>query len=248
MRGSERGYLCELFTSVQGEGLFAGTMQHFFRMSGCETGCGHCDTPDARHRTQQFKFCGEQEGVNPVDPAEASDLLSKLDRLNPLADGLAVTGGEPLEQAGFLSSFLPIVRNKVLKGRPIILETAGLHPREMRTLSGLVDWVSMDIKLFSVCAVRNSIEKHKSFLQAVPGDTGLYVKAVVNKNTTAEEVSEAASIVSARDSRVPFFIQPEKKGDTVAGGVYLIELWKAAKKEHDCVKVLPQIHGFLSLR
>ena len=37
-------FIKEIFYSIQGEGLYAGTAQHFIRFCDCNLNCSYCDT------------------------------------------------------------------------------------------------------------------------------------------------------------------------------------------------------------
>ncbi|PLX95348.1 MAG: 7-carboxy-7-deazaguanine synthase QueE, partial [Desulfuromonas sp.] len=37
--------MIELFSSIQGEGVFLGERQAFLRLAGCNLDCAYCDTP-----------------------------------------------------------------------------------------------------------------------------------------------------------------------------------------------------------
>ena len=39
--------LTEIFTSIEGEGIFCGTKTLFVRLAGCPYGCFYCDTQDS---------------------------------------------------------------------------------------------------------------------------------------------------------------------------------------------------------
>ena len=39
--------LTEIFTSIEGEGIFCGTKTLFVRLAGCPYGCFYCDTLDS---------------------------------------------------------------------------------------------------------------------------------------------------------------------------------------------------------
>ena len=68
--------VCEIFYSLQGEGVQAGTPAVFLRFSGCNLDCAFCDT-DFRHGTEMT----EEEILAEVGSYPA-----------PL---VVVTGGEP---------------------------------------------------------------------------------------------------------------------------------------------------------
>ena len=96
----------EIFTSIQGEGVSAGTPSVFVRLQGCRVGCTWCDTKyswDARH-------------------GEAMTLEALLDRIKGAAmPNVVVTGGEPLEHP----DLVPLVAGIKALGLRVELETAG---------------------------------------------------------------------------------------------------------------------------
>lgn len=73
-----------------------------------------------------------------------SDVLSYLEKRRGLLDGVCVTGGEPLLQTD-LPAFLQRVK---AMGYQIKLDTNGSMPEALQALllSGLVDYVAMDVK------------------------------------------------------------------------------------------------------
>ncbi|NCX99349.1 MAG: 7-carboxy-7-deazaguanine synthase QueE, partial [Planctomycetia bacterium] len=73
--------VAEIFASLQGEGLLAGTPSTFVRASGCNLRCVWCDTPYTSWEPE-----GESLSVGEI-----------LDRVRSLSPRHAVvTGGEPL--------------------------------------------------------------------------------------------------------------------------------------------------------
>ncbi len=72
------------------------------------------------------------------------ELLSFLKKRQGLLDGVAITGGEPLDQPD-LAALLCRIR---ALGYAVKLDTNGSHPRALAALidEGLVDYVAMDIK------------------------------------------------------------------------------------------------------
>jgi organic radical activating enzyme len=244
---SEQGYVQELFSSIQGEGLWAGRFHHFVRLAGCSVGCRYCDTPLALRQPGHFPVPGGGHEENPVTVQRLVDLTRDLEKRRPGAQALAITGGEPLEQAEFLRSFVLELKKQVLGGRPVLLETSGLHPDSMHALRGLVDMVSMDVKLFSSSGLHNILPIHERFMEALRG-TKFFVKVVANKDSTEEEIAEAAMLVASKDSSVPFFIQPETREGAAVSGAYLLDLWEVARTRLQDVRIQPQIHRILDLR
>lgn len=91
--------VCEIFDSVQGEGILMGVPHTFVRLSGCNLSCKWCDTKYA-----QSADGGEME---PYDVLRETRLLH-----------VCVTGGEPLLQD--VGGFFKLLSDK---GKKITVET-----------------------------------------------------------------------------------------------------------------------------
>lgn len=240
------GLVQEVFYSVQGEGLWAGRVQHFIRMMGCSVGCRFCDTPA---RLPQ-RCDGSRAPSSPVherelDVAELIEIVTRHDRRMPGAHSIAVTGGEPLEQWEFLRELLPEI-GKSFPGKPVLLETAGIHAEAMSRVAGDVDLVSMDLKIPSTSGLHGTRPLHEKFLDALK-ECDFYVKVIVDQYTPAREIKEAAGMVASARPAAPLFLQPVTREGRVWGGAYLIDLFSAARELLRDVRVVPQIHTVLSL-
>ena len=73
--------VCEIYQSIQGEGILTGTPSVFIRTSGCNLRCGFCDTPFASWEPE-----GEQ-----MSPAS---ILNQIDSWPE--SHFVLTGGEPM--------------------------------------------------------------------------------------------------------------------------------------------------------
>jgi organic radical activating enzyme len=246
MERSETGYLHEVFTSIQGEGLWAGYLQHFVRFAGCSAGCRYCDTEKAWEPEPRFSIHGSSEGENPIEAFALVKIVDALDDRMPGAQALAVTGGEPLEQAGFLADLLLGVKERCRKPWSVLLETAGFHPEAIERVKARVDLVSMDIKLPSTSELKDCMDRHRRFLDAL-GNTRFYVKVAVSKKTSHREVIDAAALVATKNPKTPFFVQPVTGVSGPEGGAYLLKLWRAARDVLEDVRIVPQFHRFMGL-
>ncbi len=99
-------FVAETFTSLQGEGMLAGTPSFFIRTSGCNLRCGWCDTPYTSWRP---------EGVR----RSVGDLLAAATTAG--LHHVVVTGGEPLLQREIGALTEGLAR----AGHHVTVETAG---------------------------------------------------------------------------------------------------------------------------
>ncbi len=246
VNGEEKGYVKEVFYSIQGEGLWVGRMQHFIRFLGCDVGCSFCDTPDCRTRAAVADLPFENSHFNnPVPAGEIFEILDQQIHQRQGAHSISITGGEPLVQSSFLKVLIERVK-EAYPLTPILLETAGLHWEEMESVVDGIDLVSMDFKLPSTSGLHGTRERHERFLASLEG-CSFYVKAIVDPRTPHREVVEAARAVAAVDRSVPFFLQPVTREGRIWGGAYLLGLWSAVRNVLQDVRVLPQVHKFLNL-
>lgn len=98
--------IAEVFTSLQGEGLLAGTPSTFVRSSGCNLRCRWCDTPFTSWRPE-----GEEWTVERIVEAVEERGVRHV----------VLTGGEPLVSADAAA----VCRALRADGRHLTIETAG---------------------------------------------------------------------------------------------------------------------------
>ncbi len=100
--------------------------------AGCNMKCPFCHNRDLVFIPENFEF---------INPEDIIDLLKKR---QGILDGVAITGGEPLLQAG-LKDFIQNIKDLGFK---VKLDTNGMFPEKLKDIveSGLIDYVAMDIK------------------------------------------------------------------------------------------------------
>lgn len=222
------GKVVEIFSSIQGEGLFCGQKQTFLRLHGCNLHCSYCDTPASQ----------ENNSFNEMSPAETVQKIRDLK-----VTDVSITGGEPLIQEDFLMEVLEDLKNT---GFRIHLETNGTLPGPMRILAPLIDIVAMDIKLPSSCGHYRLWDAHKEFLESCSG-CSLFVKTVVSQDTDPDEIAAASCLIIAAGRDVPLIIQPVTGGNTPSGDL-LMKLQNVALDYLQDVRVIPQCHKILGVR
>ncbi len=115
--------IAEVFRSLQGEGLLAGTPSVFVRASGCNLRCGFCDTPYASWQPEGDFWTVEQI-VDRVVELAAPVADAGLDAGDPAAGPcrhVVLTGGEPM----LFGDLAPLSRELSRRGFHITIETAG---------------------------------------------------------------------------------------------------------------------------
>ena len=102
----------EIFRSLQGEGLNSGRIRTFLRLSGCNLQCRWCDTPYTWNwEGTDWPHAQDRPGAPAKYSQEAETLTLSFDELAALvldlpAEGLVITGGEPLVQMTALAAFI----------------------------------------------------------------------------------------------------------------------------------------------
>jgi len=108
--------VCELFTSIQGEGLSVGTPSFFIRTGRCSVGCKLCDTKYSWSCGRDYK----------------AEELVKIAASAPFKN-VVITGGEPLEEEALPELLKGLTESKEIE--KITLETCGHIFREDIPLS-----------------------------------------------------------------------------------------------------------------
>jgi 7-carboxy-7-deazaguanine synthase len=229
--------IMEIFSSIQGEGLFIGRRQIFVRFAGCNLNCNYCDTPESR---------------NPDAGTETSmeELLKKIQNIiTPDFHSISFTGGEPLLQADFIKKFLEENDFKSL------LETNGSLPDEIKKLAGLISCASVDIKLPEHFNGLNTDDLWGLEIEStnilIEKGAKVYCKVVVLPSTNVDTLGLVAKHMKrelSEPSKVSMVIQPASPLEYwVQHTPRLFSMSEIVGEQLD-VLTIPQVHKLLNVR
>jgi len=221
-----KGRISEIFSSIQGEGVYAGQKQIFVRFSGCNLSCGYCDT--------DFKTFQEYS---------ASELYSEIESLGRDFHSISFTGGEPLLQNDFLAELLSIVKRKRYK---TYLETNGTLPKSLDQLINNLDIVAMDIKLPSSGGLDDFWQAHRDFLSIARGKE-VFIKAVICLSTADKDVIAMYDMLQEMKYSGIVVLQPNSfEMDKLDEQLALFKKYGEGYSFHICV--IPQMHKLMGVR
>ncbi|MBU0605606.1 MAG: 7-carboxy-7-deazaguanine synthase QueE [Candidatus Omnitrophica bacterium] len=227
--------ITEIFSSIQGEGLFVGAKQIFVRFKDCNLSCGFCDeSKNARGKI--------------YTPAELVNEIRRLAEQNGMHHSISLTGGEPLCYTNFLSHFLPLLHKDSGKS---YLETNGTLPDELSRIIDLIDIIAMDIKLPSSTGGRAFWKEHLEFLK-IASRKMVFLKAIVTSETTSGDIRRAVSLIKGLGKNIPFILQPVtpvKVSDKRIDKKTLLEFLDIGiENKLECIRVIPQTHKMMGMR
>ena len=252
-------WLTEAFSSVQGEGPYAGVRQIFVRFYGCHRQCAYCDSPETVTAWQPPGFKPHafrvevtpgardfRELENPVTVGRLLALLREFDQPPGLHHAVALTGGEPLLHARYLCELLPRLEHLGLK---TYLETAGDLFHELELLLPWLDIAAMDIKLPSVTRNEPAWPAHRQFLRrCVENEVEVFAKAVVSADTDPRDLEQACAVLREVAPDTLLVLQPMTPfgAERRAPGAEQLLAWHAlARTLIPHVRVIPQVHKFM---
>lgn len=223
----------EIFSSIQGEGLYIGERQIFIRFDNCNLNCNYCDAPK---NIKSIKF-------------DIEEVISKIKELNKKAKHktISLTGGEPLLQAEFLKALLPEFKRLKFK---ILLETNATLSDNLKKVLRYIDIISADIKLPSVAKARPCWKEHIDFIR-LARKKNIFVKTVVSKELKMDDFKKAVYLIKNIDDRIPLVLQPATRNlqpVTNISCATLLALQSYALKFLKNVLVIPQAHKILGVR
>jgi 7-carboxy-7-deazaguanine synthase len=225
------GYIREVFTSMQGEGIHCGKRMTFVRFLGCNLSCNYCDTPE----TQVMEGAFVSNGKVMQNPTSIDTVLVRVD-----AGIVTLTGGEPLLQTEFAQHLCERLKSL---GKTVYLDTNGTLPGALRAIIDHVDIVSLDFKVPTATGRPSFWKEHEACLElSSPKD--VFVKMVINGDLLPRELETACSIIKQVDRSIPLVLQPIFGNDTVD----LLNIQKQALVHIDDVRIIPQVHKYLHLK
>ena len=226
----------EVFSSIQGEGIYVGHPHLFVRFWNCNMACHYCDT-DYRGPYREV--------TETVLLAEVESLLRDQGPFH----AVSLTGGEPLLWSEFLRAWLPRLKSL---GVRTYLETNGTLEAPLRELMDWIDIVAMDLKPPSATADRPVWPAHASFLRAAhQAGRELFIKIVVTAETKEEELRQSYELVAGVSREIPVVLQPVTPWGPVRESPSQEQLSRWTRMGTGLladVRILPQVHRMLGVR
>lgn len=229
--------LFEVFTSVEGEGIFYGTKTLFVRLAGCPFSCFYCDTAEAL----------------PPDSGKEYDLESACGLID---DSLAentfkvnFTGGDPLLQHRAVAE---LARHVQSGGTPTYLESSCFDSARFDHVLPYMDLVKIELKTRDSefagdrhypDLVENAVRCLRS---AASSGKDTYVKIVVSARTGAGDFAALADRVfeAAAGGLSGFVIQPTY-GVEEPQLSSLMRFYDIVYPRYRDVRIVPQLHKFI---
>ncbi|MFA5272013.1 MAG: 7-carboxy-7-deazaguanine synthase QueE [Candidatus Omnitrophota bacterium] len=217
--------ISEIFKSIQGEGIYQGEEQIFVRFYGCNLKCSFCDT--------KLDSCKEKT---------VEEVFKEICSFDSFAS-VSLTGGEPLLNWKFIKLLSPFLSGA---GKSIHLETNGILYHNLKEIIDCVDVVAMDFKFPSSTGAGEFWNQHREFLK-IALQKQVFIKAVIGKDTTCEDVFESIKIIKELKANIPFILQPENPFENLL--VPKLTHFKDIYKSKDIdVMILAQLHKMLRIQ
>jgi organic radical activating enzyme len=254
-----RAPVAEVFSSVQGEGLYVGVRQVFVRTYGCDLSCTYCDTPASRADTGPCRIeeaAGRDTWAEAPNPVEAEFILCAMSRRADSLSryhSLSITGGEPLLHPGFVAE---LAAGAHVLGLRVYLETNGQRVEELASLIDHMDMVAMDAKLPSSQVQSPGFDaaaftaRSMDFLR-VARRRSVFVKVICTAEAREAEIVEVARGIAEQSPDVPLVLQPATpryRGEDAAGAAELLRWQDLAAAYLRDVRVIPQCHRMMGVR
>lgn len=222
----EKAKIVEIFSSIQGEGLYVGEVQTFVRFYGCNIDCGFCDE-SVKNKFREYS---------------SRELISAIVRKGNKV--VSFTGGEPLLYAGFLKEVLAHLKKK---GFIAYLETNGILKNKLLEIIDFLDIISMDIKLPSSTGLEAYWEDHAGFLKEAVKKK-VFVKSVITDKTSISDIKKAVAVIKGVDKDIFFILQPVMINNRMRKIKSAYRFLDMANSELNNVRLIPQVHKILGLK
>lgn len=233
--------LSEIFTSVEGEGIYFGTKTMFVRMAGCFMKCYWCDTPYALSMKD-----GKEYEVSDVIKMIDDNLLQNTYKVN-------FTGGEPLMQHEAVREMAKHIKSKGLR---TYLESACYDAERFKQLLPFIDICKVEFKLSDSKVVdakhyKQLLENElKCLEEAVKEKKATYIKVVVSSLSDKKEFEELAKMIfnTINPEDIEGFIIQPVYGVSEPALDQLFQFYDAVYPYYEQVRIVPQLQKVMGVR
>lgn len=239
----------EIFSSIQGEGVYIGCKQIFIRFCACNLNCYYCDTDfyptNINDKNTFFEFT----------PIELVKYLEENYDLNS-THSISLTGGEPLIWADFLKEFMPLLNKK--HDIKFYLETNATIDDNAKIILPYTDIVAGDVKLPSCSGVDKAFELHEKFFKTVhegfdkygnPFNTtnkNFFAKVVFDDTITEDEIKKTVDLARKYDFEI--ILQPRMIEDKLSVNTeFMMSIFEKFVKGYKHTRLIPQVHKFINV-
>jgi len=231
-----RARISEIFTSIEGEGIFVGKKTLFIRFSGCHLKCKWCDT----------KYALPLDSGTEYQIDEIEDLI--LRELQPFTYKVNFTGGEPLLQTDALIELAGFIKKQT--NLKTYIESSCFDSELFSKVLPYIDICKIEFKTVDSNVVDNKdydnllLNEIKCLELAVESNKTTYIKIVVTNSTHLDSFKNLVYNISKKikpSEILSFIIQPSHGVDQPSVNK-LLNIYDIVQPIFPEVRIIPQLH------
>jgi 7-carboxy-7-deazaguanine synthase len=237
-----RARVSEIFTSIEGEGIFVGKKTLFIRFSGCHLKCKWCDT----------KYALPLDSGTEYQIDEIKELITN--ELQPFTYKVNFTGGEPLLQSDAVIELADFIKKQT--NLKTYIESSCFDSELFSKVLPFIDICKVEFKTDDSKVVENEeydnllLNEIKCLELAVESNKTTYIKIVVTNSTDLESFKNLVYKISKKikpSNIMGFIIQPSHGVDqpTVKK---LLDTYDIVQPMFPEVRIIPQLHKEIGAR
>lgn len=237
-----RARVSEIFTSIEGEGIFVGKKTLFIRFSGCHLKCRWCDT----------KYALPLDSGTEYQIDEIEDLIIR--ELQPFTYKVNFTGGEPLLQTHAVIKLADFIKKQT--NLKTYIESSCFDSELFSKVLPYMDICKIEFKTDDSKVVENEVYDNlllneiKCLELAVESNKTTYIKIVVTNSTNLESFKNLVYNISKKirpSDIVGFIIQPSHGVDQPTINK-LLDTYDIVQPLFPEVRIIPQLHKEIGAR
>ena len=237
-----RARVSEIFTSIEGEGIFVGKKTMFIRLSGCHLKCRWCDT----------KYALPLDSGTDYQIDEIKDLIIK--ELRPFTYKVNFTGGEPLLQAEAIIELADFIKKQT--NLKTYMESSCFDSELFSKVLPYIDICKIEFKTDDSNVVEDEeydnllLNEIRCLELAVESNKATYIKIVVTNSTNLESFKNLVYKISKRikpSDILGFIIQPSFGIDQPTVNK-LLDTYDIVEPMFPEVRIIPQLHKEIGAR
>lgn len=237
-----RARVSEIFTSIEGEGIFVGKKTLFIRFSGCHLKCRWCDT----------KYALPLDSGTEYQIDEIEDLIIR--ELQPFTYKVNFTGGEPLLQTHAVIKLADFIKKQT--NLKTYIESSCFDSELFSKVLPYMDICKIEFKTDDSKVVENEVYDNlllneiKCLELAVESNKTTYIKIVVTNSTNLESFKNLVYNISKKikpSDILGFIIQPSHGVDQPTVNK-LLDTYDIVQPMFPEVRIIPQLHKEIGAR